>query len=128
MPTIELTDQELAFVNRFRMTPDQRNIAALTAVENNRQARLAAMTPENRAVAEQEHLDQLAEQARVATLTREQREAERLVKRQASFVTEAAQVEADLKKPEIAAVVAVLVDGKITPDVKPLPVVPVKEG
>ena len=128
MPTIELTDQELAFVNRFRMTPDQRNIAALTAVENNRQARLAAMTPENRAVAEQEHLDQLAEQARVATLTREQREAERLVKRQASLVTEAAQVEADLKKPEIDAVVAVLVDGKITPDVKPLPVVPVKEG
>ena len=30
MPTIELTDQEAAFIDRLRMRPDERNIAALT--------------------------------------------------------------------------------------------------
>ena len=117
----DLSTQEAAFIDRMRLTPDQRNIQALTAAENARQRMVARMTPEQRAAYEAARTAHQAEQARVAGLTPDQRAAEQLV-------AQRVQVEADLAKPEIAAVVAVLVDGKVPVDVKPGPLpLPVKE-
>lgn len=107
MPTIEVTDQELArvqqFVNYERMTPEQKAVERQRLRDAANEAALARLTPEQRAIAEQRQAEQAAknaaENARVTALKPEEREAE-------YALVAKAKAERTLADPKVAAVVA----------------------
>jgi hypothetical protein len=99
MPTIELTPGEAEIIRVARLSPAER--------EAERQARADALVAKVRArmtPAAAAAFD--AERDRRAKLTEAERRAESLVARKA-------RIEADLAKPDIAAIVAAMQDGKV---------------
>jgi hypothetical protein len=106
MPKIELTDSEAAAINRLRLSPADRMALDLANAEKSRQEHLSKMTPEARAAVEKAAADRAAEKARLDSLPEAERKAELLLKRKARLEEEAAQIDADLAKPEIASAVS----------------------
>ena len=76
----DLTSAEETALLRSRMSPDQRNIDALTRAEAARVAMVDGMKPAQREAYEAQRAEQQIEQARVAKLSADQRKAEQLVR------------------------------------------------
>jgi hypothetical protein len=122
MPTMNLSDAEAQLIARRRLTPDQRTIAVLTAVEAARQARLAAMTPDARAAAEKSRTEKLAAEAaerfRLAAMPEDARDAEMLLRRRERLTADLEAVQAALADPQTAALVAKVQAVRLTAEVK----------
>jgi hypothetical protein len=101
MPTMNLTDREVALVLFHRMTPDQQQAERARVKAAAREAALARLSPAQRAIAEQRKAAAKAaaeaEQARVAALTPDERIADRALR-------EKARAEATLASIDPAAV------------------------
>lgn len=107
MPNLELTSREVNIILFYRMTPAEQQAERARVRAAAREAALARLSPERRAVAEQRRADALAaaeaEGVRLSAMTMDERTAERAIKQKA-------QAEATLAKIDPAVVSKVSAD------------------
>ena len=118
MATYELNAREAHEVEWLRMTPEQKHTFTLTKAEESRQAFLAGLSIEARAVEEQRQLDEFADRTRFMNLPPDEQKAEFLLTRKARLEDKLAQCVVDLADPAVAAVVEKVqldIDNRVNP-------------